>query len=405
MAEPAAPTILCLSSYEKGAPFLEECKRQGWRVVLITVPALEHSDFWPRAVIDEFYCMPDLADTPAVLRGVAYLARTLRIERVIPLDEYELTTVSAIREHLRLAGMSESATRFVRDKLAMRLRAAAHELPVPPFVHVLNHDAIRDFLDRVPAPWLIKPRSEASTIGIRKLATPDEAWAAIEELGDDRSNYLIERFISGNVLHADSVVAHGSVAFVEVHRYARPPLEVFHQGGIASTATVRRDAPEAARIRELNEQVLAALGVENSATHMEFIQAHEDGRIYFLEVAARVGGAYIANVVEAATGVNLWAEWAKLETLTPGAAYQAPAPRHNYAGVIISLARQEWPDTSAYQDPEIVWRLHKANHAGFVVTSPNHDRVVALLDQYARRFSEDFLASMPPWTAKPPSNS
>ncbi|HEY8283405.1 MAG TPA: ATP-grasp domain-containing protein [Chloroflexota bacterium] len=405
MAEPAAPTILCLSSYEKGAPFLEECQRQGWRVVLITVPELEHSDFWPRDSIDEFYCMPDLADTPSVIRAVAYLARTLRIERVVPLDEYELATVGALREQFRLAGMSQSATRFVRDKLAMRLRTEAHGLPVPPFVHVLNNDAIQEFLNRVPAPWLIKPRSEASTIGIRKIASPDQAWAAIDELGDERSNYLIERFVPGNVFHADSLVANGEVAFVEVHRYARPPLDVFHQGGIASTATVRRDAPEAARIRELNRQVLAALGVENSATHMEFIQAHEDGRIYFLEVAARVGGAYIADVVEAATGVNLWVEWAKIETLPAGTLYHPPAPRRDYAGVIISLARQEWPDTSAYQDPEIVWRLHKANHAGFVVRSPEHDRVVGLLDQYARRFTEDFLASMPPWTSKPPSDS
>jgi len=369
------------------------------------VPALEHSAFWPRDSIDEFYYMPDLADAPSVIRGVAYLARAQTIWRVVPLDEYDLMTAAAIREHLRLPGISESGTRLVRDKLAMRQRAEAHGLPVPPFVHVLNHHAIHGFLDRVPAPWLIKPRSEASTIGIRKITHPDEAWAAIEELGDERSNYLIERYIAGNVLHADSIIADGEVAFAEVHRYARPPLDVFHDGGIASTATVHRDAPEAARIRELNSQVLAALGVKNSAAHMEFIQAHDDGQIYFLEVAARVGGAYIADVVEAATGVSLWVEWAKIETAQTGAKYQAPSSRQDYAGVIISLARQEWPDISAYDDPEIVWRLHKANHAGFVVRSPRYDRISALLEDYGRRFIEDFLASMPPWTSRPPSNS
>ena len=33
-------TILCLSSHEKGQEFLRQCKRSGWRVLLITVEKL-----------------------------------------------------------------------------------------------------------------------------------------------------------------------------------------------------------------------------------------------------------------------------------------------------------------------------------------------------------------------------
>jgi hypothetical protein len=63
---------------------------------------------------------------------------------------------------------------------------------------------------------------------------------------------------------------------------------------------------------------------------------------------------------------------------------------------VISLARQERPDTSAYDDPEIVWRLDKRHHAGFVVASDDPARVASLLESYARRFAEDFLATLPP---------
>lgn len=405
MAESAQPTILCLASYEKGAPFLQECKRQGWRVLLLTVPALEHSSFWPRESIDGLYCMPDLTEIAAVLRGVAYLARTEAIDKVIPLDEYDLLTVAAIREQLRLPGMGESATRLVRDKLAMRVQTAAHGLPVPAFVHVVNNEAVRQYLETMPPPWLLKPRAEASTIGIQKLSTAQEVWDRLDQLGDERLKYLLERYIPGEICHADSIVAGGEVVFVEAHRYARPPLDVFHQGGIAATATLRRESPEAERIRDLNRRVLAALEVRDSATHMEFIQAHEDGQIYFLEVAARVGGAHIADVVEAATGVSLWIEWARLETAPAGTAYQPPTARQDYAGVIMCLARQEWPDLSLYQDPEIIWRMDKANHAGFILRSPDQQRIATLLGDYSRRFAEDFLASMPPWTSRPPSDS
>jgi hypothetical protein len=63
---------------------------------------------------------------------------------------------------------------------------------------------------------------------------------------------------------------------------------------------------------------------------------------------------------------------------------------------VISLARQERPDTSAYDDPEIVWRLDKKPHAGLIVASADAGRVESLLDGYARRFAEDFLATLPP---------
>jgi len=75
--------------------------------------------------------------------------------------------------------------------------------------------------------------------------------------------------------------------------------------------------------------------------------------------------------------------------------------RRGYAGVINCLARQEWPDTSAYSDPEVVWRLKKQYHAGLIVASPDAGRVQLLLDSYSRRFAEDFLAVAPPLERAP----
>ena len=65
------------------------------------------------------------------------------------------------------------------------------------------------------------------------------------------------------------------------------------------------------------------------------------------------------------------------------------------AGIIISLARQEQPDTSNYNDPEIVWRMKKKNHAGLIVASSDYRRVEELLNAYAKRFVNDFLAVAP----------
>jgi hypothetical protein len=140
-------------------------------------------------------------------------------------------------------------------------------------------------------------------------------------------------------------------------------------------------------------------------THTEFIKGYDDGRFYFLETAARVGGANIAELVESATGINLWREWARIELTPQHGTYQLPGPQKNYAGVLVSLARQEHPDTSAYQDPEIVMRFDKRHHVGFVIASHALDRVNFLLDDYTRRFTNDFLATLPPIESRPPSSN
>jgi hypothetical protein len=138
------------------------------------------------------------------------------------------------------------------------------------------------------------------------------------------------------------------------------------------------------------------LGLVRGVAHTEFIQAHADGHFYFLECAARVGGAYINETVEAATGINLWREWARIEVAGGNGSYRLPPVREEYAGVILSLARQENPDTSGYNDPEVFLRIKKHHHAGLILRSSDPQRVRSLLEGYAQRFAEEFLAVEPP---------
>jgi biotin carboxylase len=144
----------------------------------------------------------------------------------------------------------------------------------------------------------------------------------------------------------------------------------------------------------MNRKVLTAMGLRDGVSHTEFILG-DDGQVYFLETSARVGGANIVEVVEAATGVSLWREWARIETGAPGS-YRLPEHQQQHAGIVITLAKQEWPDTSAYDDPEVVWRIDKRYHAGMIVRSSSPERVQQLLQGYSERFVHDFLAVLPP---------
>jgi biotin carboxylase len=397
MTDSRPVTILCIASYEKGAEFMRECKRQGCRVLLLTSESIAKAD-WPRESIDEVFLIPDdnkkwkLDD---VIKGVSYLARTEQIDRIVPLDDFDLETAAALREHMRVPGMGETTTRYFRDKLAMRLRAAEAGIPVPDFMHVLNYERLSEYMARVPSPWLLKPRFEASATGIKKLLTEDEVWDAIEDLGDRQSYYVLERFIPGDIFHVDSIISEQEVIFAAAHKYGTPPLNVSHEGGVFTTATVPRGSTDERALLAVNREVLKSKGLVRGVSHTEFIKGRDDGRFYFLETSARVGGANIVELVEAANGLNLWAEWAKIEIARGEHDYRLPPLREDYAGLIVSLARQPQPDTSNYNDPEIVWRMNKRYHAGLIVMSADSGRVTSLLEEYTTRFYRDFFATQP----------
>lgn len=350
-------SILCISTYEKGQAFLKECAALGCEVRLLTVEKLRDAN-WPKEILTEFLTMPEDLLPGQVLNTICYLLRTRHVDRIVPLDEFDLEVAALVREHLRMAGLGESATRLFRDKLAMRTAAAAAGLRVPEFTRVINDGELSTFMDRVPGPWMLKPRWSASAVGIRKIQTAAELWPVLEQLGDLRTNYVLERFVEGEVFHVEGVSFGGEVLFALPFQYGRPPFQTMHQGGIFTTRTLGKDSPDARKLRVAHAELLAALGMQSGVTHSEFIRAATDGEFYFLETAARVGGAYIAETVEFATGLNPWVEWARLEVAAARAEpYRLPPLHTGFAGSVISLARQQEPDLHAYTDPEIAMRL------------------------------------------------
>lgn len=393
---PARPlTFLCITTYEKGQEFMRECKRQGYRVILLTAEKLRDAD-WPRESIDDTFYLPEEIPLADIVKAVTHLARTHRLDRIVALDEYDMETAATLREHLRIPGMGLTTMRYFRDKLAMRMRALDRGVRVPDFVPVVNHSDIRYYLEHVPGPWVLKPRQEASAIGIRKINAPEELWPVLDQLGEKQSLFLLEKFVPGEVYHVDSVVSENEVLFANVSKYGKPPMNVAQGGGIFTTFTIPRGSDADSSLRTINSDLIAALGLLRGVAHAEFIQADSDGNFYFLECAARVGGAYINEMVEAATGLNLWREWARIEIAGGDGSYKLPPVREEYAGVILSLARQEDPDTSAYNDPEVCLRIKRHHHAGLVLRSPDPERIPALLENYARRFADEFLAIAPP---------
>ncbi len=392
-------TFLCISSYFKGEDFLRACKAEGNKVYLVTADKLKNEP-WPWEAIDEVFYMPE--DNSAewnmenLIKAIAYRMRHERFDRFVALDDFDVEKVSRLREQFRVPGMGDTTSRYFRDKLAMRVKAQSEGIPVPAFTPLFNDEEIEAYTEKVPAPWMIKPRSEASAVGIQKIHSKQQLWESLDKLGDDRHKYLLEKFAPGTVYHADAITFNGKVTFSRVSRYLDTPFEVAHGGGVFRSHTCGFDDPAYVALTALNKKLLKVFGMVYSASHTEFIESKETGEFLFLETSSRVGGANLAEMVEKASGINLWAEWARVETaMVAGTSYNPPKDNKQHAGIVLSLSRFEDVDTSAFNEPELVWRMHKKWHIGLIVQSKTTERVLELLDSYTHRIQHNFHASAP----------
>ncbi|MEI6407739.1 MAG: ATPase [Bacteroidota bacterium] len=393
-------SFLCIASYFKGNDFLRGMKSTGATVYLVTSKKHE-GKAWAREALDDIFYVEQGPENEwkmdDVAAGLAWLMRSHKIDRIVALDDFDVEKGAYLREYFRIPGMGQTTAHHFRDKLAMRIEAQDAGIRVPGFSSLFNDDDINLFIATNPGPWIVKPRGQASATGMKKVQTADELWAHLDTLGGDRHRFLVEQFKPGDVYHVDSLSENGKIVFSRASKYLATPLEVAHGGGIFRSAVVPFGSDEEKGLLDINANVMKAFGMQTSASHTEFIRNHETGELYFLETASRVGGAHLAEMVEASSGINLWYEWARLEcAVALGEKYKMPKVRKDYAGIIVSLTRQEWPDTAQFNDPEIVWRIKEMSyHIGLIVQSPKRERVLELLDDYAVRVQRDYHASAP----------
>ena len=391
-------TFLCISNEFKGTDFLTSCKEAGNVVLLVTSKENEHMA-WPFESIDEIFYMDTDEDgnwnLDHLTLGTAYILKSKTIDRVVALDDFDVEKAAHLREVFRIPGMGQTTHRYFRDKLAMRIRAKEAGISVPPFSPLFNDAEINKFAEEVDAPWVVKPRGKASASGITKVNSKEELWNVLNELGESRFEYLIEKFAPGDVFHVDALSYEGEMIFCNTSEYVDTPLEVAQGGGIFRSRSLEPGCGDDIKLKALTTKVLNEFGMVFSASHTEFIKS-ESGEFYFLETSSRVGGAHLAEMVEAATGINLWKEWAKMETcVAKKSPYKLPPVERYHAGIVVSLSRFETPDYSVFMDEEIWWRLHKEYHIGMIVRSESRSRVSELLELYAQKIGQEVHAVLP----------
>lgn len=388
-------TFLCISNYFKGADFLINLKKLGNKVYLVTSEKLRDKP-WPHQYIDEIFYMEGQDvdwNLQHLLLGVGNFMKSTKIDAIVALDDYDVEKATYLRENLRIDGMGQTTGRYFRDKLAMRMRAKSCGISIPAFCSLFNDHDINSFVDAISAPWVLKPRSEASATGIIKVNDKESLWIHINEMGNNRFKYLLEQFKPGDVYHCDSLISDSKVIFSLTSKYLATPMEISQGGGVFRSANIPYDSEDDKAIKKINQQVLKGFGLKHGAAHTEFIKCKEDGQIYFLETSSRVGGAHLAEMVAEASNINLWKEWAAIENaLVKETKYALPKVKKAYAGIVLTLSKFQHPDLSSFSDSEVCFRVPLEYHAGMIVKSKKQLKILELLEDYGNRLATDFTA-------------
>ena len=304
--------IVCIASEFKGNEFFEECHDAGWNVTLVTRVKLLDLP-WSWTSVNAVKTVPNDADAKDYIRVVTNLAGNQPIDRIVGMDEFDVLTAAKTREHLQLGGMTSSHALRFRDKLAMRNIACEADIPCPEFTAAFNPKEINAFLEKVSAPWIIKPRTEVNAFGMRKCETPEQVWQTLTELDnrhnwrDHPSQYLIEEFIEGKVYHVDSVVENGKVAAAGVSVYGTTPFKVSHHGGVFTTSIVPYQSKERNELEKLNKKLLKAFNMSAALPTPIFTGGNGREVLSFGSGGACRRRTY-RQCFRAASGFNLWCD-------------------------------------------------------------------------------------------------
>jgi biotin carboxylase len=283
----------------------------------------------------DYLQVPRILDEDDVVARVSAWLRGRPVDRVLANWEVAVITAARLRERLGVPGMSVDTVRGFRDKQLMKERVAAAGLRVPRSERVRTITEARAAAERIGYPLILKPIAGAGSADTYKVESAKElerVLASMLHVGEASC----EEFIDGEEYTFDTVCIAGKAVFTNVVQYLPKALEARSNEWISPINITVRDLAQdkLAGGIELGHRVLAALGMGDGFTHMEWFRK-PDGEAVFGEIACRPGGACLVDLMNYTCDIDLFREWARVVCR---GAFEAPTARKYNVATIFKRA-------------------------------------------------------------------
>ncbi len=290
-------TVLFLGAGRHQRAAILQAKEMGLRVAAI--------DGNPNALALEDADIAEVVNFVDIPQAVAFAER-IRPDGVLTItSDRAVVAVAAVAEALGLAGIGVDVALGLTHKIEMRRRLEAAGIPQPRFGSARTIEEARETVANVGFPNVIKPADSGGQRGVFRLESAGDLEARFDETLalSHRGEVIVEQFVPGTEMNAMAIVRDGDVSQLTLSDRHRPPGEGFAVGWIHAYPAALDDAGTA-EAEVLVERTVHALGLRNGIAFPQLI-AEPDGAIKVIEVAARIPGGQMADLVKHAVGVDL----------------------------------------------------------------------------------------------------
>jgi hypothetical protein len=248
-----------------------------------------------------------------VLDAVRFIQRHAPIDRLEATVEAHIMPCAHVREAAGIPGTSVRTAYLCRDKPAMKAALRAGGVSCAESTAVDNPAEAYAFAAKVGYPLILKPRDGAGASGATRVDSDAELAAAIRELGLEHGRSLaIEEFIEGHEGFFDTLTLDGKVVHEFATHYYPNVLEAMRTRWISPQfiTTNRIAEPGYDEVKLMARKVIQILGIETSATHMEWFSGPKG--LKFSEIGCRPPGVRAWDLYNHANDMDLYREWGML---------------------------------------------------------------------------------------------
>jgi formate-dependent phosphoribosylglycinamide formyltransferase (GAR transformylase) len=354
--------------------------------------------------LDHYERVSSVTDVEAMTRTVRWVQDKLWVDRIEATIEAHIMATAQVREACAIPGTSVQTAWLCRDKPSMKQALREAGVPTAASTAVSSAAEARAFAEQVGFPLILKPRSGAGASDTMLAASAADLNRDLAIFGGQGAESIaVEEFIEGHEGFYDTITVGGRVALDFATHYFPNVLEAMRTRWISPEfiSTNRIDtAPEYAELREMGGRVIAALGIETSATHMEWFFGPKG--LKFSEIGCRPPGVGAWDIYSAGNEIDLYREWAM--AIVHGET--AAAPSRRYASGMVALRPDSDGHISGYSGvPELhqqygEWIIDahlpspgtvtQAVEAGYMANAyvrmrhPDYDELHAMLDAVGR---------------------
>lgn len=311
-------TIVYISDFRLplGLNFVKPLKKfaDHKKILIIERHNLLHDDLL-EDFFDEIRYVDHLESVDDIRDHIIEIRRSHSIVALLTPGENAIEIGGQIRSEFGIPGMQRNQAEAVRNKWIMKQMLHQRGIRTSDIAIALHEQDYIRFTDTHGFPIIVKPLSGYGSINTFKLSSMEELIHYLHHTRQAQQRDLLEEFINGTEFHCDSIVSKGKVLFSSVSQYLYNCLDIATKQKPPASITFPEgtEADFIHHIKEVNEQVIAALGINHSVTHAELFLTSE-GEVVFGEIGARIGGSHVMPpCIKNTHGVDLFEAVSDLE--------------------------------------------------------------------------------------------